>query len=438
MVTTYDPLHPRYADQVDVRGELTRVFDVCHGCRRCVEFCTSFPTLFDMIDQHDDQDAGRLTPAQQDRVTDECFQCKRCVVDCPYTPALHDWNLDFPRLVLRARAMQHSSGLKSARNAAATRVTGRADLLGRIATSVPALANRVAGAAPGSGVRKVVAKVTGVSSVRLLPPYAEQRFSKWFTRRPKIKIAKPQGRVTVYPTCLVEYGDTAIGKDLVRVYERNGIECEVSGAGCCGAPWLHSGDVDKFTEVAARNIARLADEVRRGTDIVVPQPTCSYVIKQDYADYAPDPTTRADAVLVAAHTYDAAEYLMRVHRGDDTGLDTDFPGETVESIVYHPPCHLRAQDIGFTSRDLMKLTGARIELVQECSGVDGPWGLRASNEHVAVPIAEQLGARIDTAGGDAVAGDCLLANTAIVEQTGRVARHPLQIVARAYGIADDA
>jgi Fe-S oxidoreductase len=437
MTTTYDPKHPLYFDEADVRGELTRVYDLCHGCRLCFKFCTSFPTLFEMVDRHDDQDAGRLTPADQDQVVDECFQCKLCYINCPYIPELHEWNLDFPRLMLRADAMQHANGIKSARDRATTQVMGRTDLIGTLATSTGSIANKIVNAEPGSGIRKAVAKATGVSPTRLLPPYAKQRFSTWFAKRPKIKLTKRQGRVTVFPTCLVEYQETQIGKDLVKVYERNGIECNNTDAGCCGAPWLHSGNVKEFTKIAEKNVKTLAAEVRAGTDIVVPQPTCSYIIKKDYLDYVADPAVRADAELVAEHTFDASEYLVQIHKGDDTSLDTDFPGETVESITYHTPCHLRAQNIGFKSRDLMKLTGAKVTLVQQCSGIDGMWGFRAGNEDISVPIAKKLGDQIDKAGGDIVAGDCHLANTAIVEQTGRTAQHPLQVMARAYGIPEE-
>ncbi len=433
MTTTYDPKDPLYFDEADVREELTRVYDLCHGCRLCFKFCTSFPTLFEMIDKHDDQDAGRLTPAEQDQVVDECFQCKLCYINCPYIPELHEWNLDFPRLMLRADAMQQANGIKSARDKATTQMMGHTDLLGTLATTTGPIANKIVNAEPGSTTRKVVAKITGVSSVRLLPPYARQRFSTWFKKRPKINLIKRQGKVTVFPTCLVEYQETDIGKDLVKVYERNGIECNNTAAGCCGAPWLHSGDVKEFTKVAEKNIEKLAAEVRSGTEIVVPQPTCSYIIKKDYLDYVGGP----DAELVAEHTYDAAEYLMKVHKADDTVLDTDFVGETVESITYHTPCHLRAQNIGFKSRDLMKLTGAKVKLVQQCSGIDGMWGFRAGNEEISVPIAKKLGEQIDKAGGDVVAGDCHLANTAIVEQTGRTPQHPLQVMARAYGIPEE-
>jgi len=437
MTTTYDPRHPQYLDEADVRSELTRVYDLCHGCRRCLGLCSSFPSLFEMIGRHDERDAGLLTPAQQDRVIDECFHCKLCYVNCPYTPELHAWQLDFPRLMLRAEAMRHRTRQQPVRQRVTTQLLGRADLVGRAATTIAPIVNRLTGAPAGSLARRAIAVVTGVSSVRLLPPHARQRFSTWFSRRTSELAPKRQGKVTVFATCSVEYHDTRIGKDLVRVYEHNGIECANSRAGCCGALWLHAGDHEQFAKVAKRNVEILAEEVRRGGEIVVPQPTCGFVLKHDYPDYVDGP----DAVLVAEHTYDAAEYLMKVHDAADTELDTDFVGTVPEHVTYHTACHLRAQNIGrnmgLPARDLMRLTGAEVELVQQCSGIDGMWGLRVGNEKLSIPLARQLGDRIVAAGAGAVAGDCDLANTAVAEQTGAKPSHPIQLFARAYGIPED-
>lgn len=431
MTTIYDPHHPNYLLESDVRDELTRVYDLCHGCRLCFKFCTSFPTLFAYVDEHDDQDTAKLTRAQQDQVIDECFQCKLCDINCPYTPAKgHEWQLDFPRLMLRAQAMRKSAGQLDRRTQIATQVMARTDLVGSLATRVAPLANAVT-ARRGGTLRKIIEKTAGVSAQRLLPPFAKQRFSTWFNARTKIRPAKPQGRVTVYPTCLVEYQNPSIGRDLVRVYERNSIECSLSeGTGCCGAPFLHSGDIDNFTKQAVRNVRALARSVRSGNDIVVPQPTCSYVLKKDYLDYVGGP----DAELVAAHTFDSSEYLMKVHKSDGTSLDMNFNGSVPDQVTYHTPCHLRAQNMGLKSRDLMKLTGAKVKLVQQCSGIDGMWGLKAQNEALSIPIGQKLGVAIAEAGGDVVAGDCHLANGVITEQTGRVPVHPLQMLARAYGI----
>ena len=279
-----------------------------------------------------------------------------------------------------------------------------------------------------------MAKVTGVSSVRLLPPYAKQRFSTWFKKRPKINLTKRQGKVTVFPTCLVEYQETDIGKDLVKVYERNGIECNNTDAGCCGAPWLHSGDVKEFTKVAEKNIKTLAAEVRSGHR----HRRAAADLQLHHQEGLPRLRRRSRRrTRRRAHLRRRRVPDGRSTRATTPSLDTDFTGETVESITYHTPCHLRAQNIGFKSRDLMKLTGAKVKLVQQCSGIDGMWGFRAGNEDISVPIAKKLGDQIDKAGGDVVAGDCHLANTAIVEQTGRTPQHPLQVMARAYGIAEE-
>ena len=434
MTTTYDPKNPLYLDEADVREELTRVFDICHDCRLCFNLCSSFPTLFGYVDAHDDQDAGRMTPAQQDQVADECFQCKLCYVNCPYTPELHERALDFPRLMLRHDAMRMASGQVTLRKRATNEVMGHTDALGKLATTIPTITNVVLGAKPGSLVRKIVEKTAGVSSVRLLPPFAKQRFSTWFKNRAIPVLAKKQGSVAVFPTCLVEYQQPAIGQDLVKVFERNGVECSlVDGAGCCGAPYLHSGDMDGFIKVAAKQVKALAAAIRSGKDIVVPQPTCGYILKKDYVDYVGGP----DAELVAAHTYDSSEYLMNLHNAEGTELDVKFTGEIPESISYHIPCHLRAQNIGLRSRDIMKLTGTKITLIDQCSGIDGMWGLKAGNEEFSVPIAKKLADKLEAANNQIVAGDCHLANTAIIEQTGIVAQHPLQVVARAYGIAEE-
>ena len=434
MTTTYDPTHSEYVDQLDVRAELTRVFDVCAECRACTGLCPSFTTLFDLLDRHQPHDAGLLTPAQQDQVVDQCFQCTRCFVGCPHVPGLHELEVDFPRLVLRAAAMQRANGITTFRERTATQLLGRADLVGRLDTRMSAGANKLVAARPGSLRRRALATATGLSSRRLLAPYASQRFSTWFARRPIVELAGHQERVTVFPSCVVEYKAVGVGKDLVRVFERNGVECALTDAGCCGAPWLHAGNVEAFSKVAARNLAALAEEVRSGTDIVVPQPSCAAVIRDHYPRYVDGP----DGELVAAHTYEATEFLVRMHQSADRALDTDFHGDVVGSIAHHAPVGRREHHASVPSRDLMRLTGARVTLVRQPSATDGKWGLRASNDHIAVPIAAQLGVRIDAAGCDLVTGDCPLANTAIEEQTGRRPVHPLQVVARAYGISPEA
>jgi Fe-S oxidoreductase len=443
VTTTYDPFHPKYFDEADLRGELTRVYDLCHGCRLCFKFCTAFPTLFEFIDRHDDQDAARLTPAEQDQVVDECFQCKLCYINCPYIPGQSEWNLDFPRLMMRAEQVRFKTRKRPLKTRLTDAALGRTDLTGKVGSALAPLAN-AAVATPESLPRRIMQATVGIAAVRVLPPYRRQRFSSWFRKRTARLGRERRSTVALFPTCLVEYQDTRTGKDLVSVYEHNGVACELpEGQVCCGAPVLHQGDVESFVTAARRNIAVLAPWIRtqrgRGQDpaVVVPQPTCGYVLKKDYVDYVGGP----DAQLVAEHTFDAGEYLMKLHKEDKAaggdGLATDFAGEVPESTTYHAPCHLRAQNVGLRSRDLLKLTGTKITLVAECSGIDGTWGLREENLAMSRKVAAKMADGIRAAESEVVAGDCSLANGGIRLETDTSPVHPLTVMARAYGVQED-
>jgi Fe-S oxidoreductase len=232
--------------------------------------------------------------------------------------------------------------------------------------------------------------------------------------------------------------DPDVGQDLVRVFEHNGVECTLpEGTKCCGAPWLHSGNLEQFDAAARRNVTALAAEVRAGRDVVVAQPTCAYILKRDYPIYVKG----ADADLVAAHTYDPAEYLMKRHRDPDDPfvLRSEFPGRddgsVPDEVTYHVACHLQAQNAGLKSRDLLKVAGVRCSLVQRCSGIDGTWGYRAENYALARKVAAPLAREIAAAGNEVVCGDCHLANGAILQETGTKPAHPLQLMAQAYGVA---
>ena len=425
----YDPRDATYFDPDAARAERDRTFQVCSDCRVCVRLCPSFKDLFRMIDERDDgaSDVSFVSDTQHRQVVDECYQCKLCYVVCPYTPEQgQEWRIDFPRLMLRSLAIQGNEG-GVGKNA---RLLARTDLQGKVATTFAPVVNPTMKIAP---VRRVMEKVTGIAADRLLPTYPRERFSKWFRRRPQPSTHGRAAKAALFATCLVEYQEPAIGKAVVGVCEHNGIECSLpDGLVCCGMPWLDAGDVGRFEEQARRNVAALAPAVREGRTVVVPQPTCAYVLKKEYPDFL----GTEDARLVAEHTRDASEFLMEQHRAES--LDTEFTGRTYDTITWHAACHARAQQMGPKSRDLMALTGAEVNVVERCSAIDGTWGLRAENVDMARKIARPLMEAVRSAGSELVTGDCHLANTAIREATNRVPVHPVQVLARAYGIEDGA
>jgi len=310
------------------------------------------------------------------------------------------------------------------------RLLARTDLQGQLATAVAPVMNATGNV---RFLRGVMEKVTGIAADRKLPQYARERFSKWFSRRTPTSAGSARARtpVALFPTCLVEYQEPGVGRAVVEVCEHNGIACELpSGQVCCGMPWLDAGDIERFTDAARRNVAVLAPAARAGRAIVVPQPTCAYVLKHEY----PDVLGTDDSRLVAAQTRDAAEHLMEEHAREP--LSEDFTGRTYRSITWQAACHYRAQQMGPKSKHLMELTGARVAVVERCSAIDGTWGLRAENVETARAIAKPLMDAVRDADTDLVTGDCHLSNTAIAEATGKVPLHPVQVLARAYGLEE--
>jgi Fe-S oxidoreductase len=309
----------------------------------------------------------------------------------------------------------------------------RTDFIGFMSTTAAPIAN-LATSKPGSLPRKIMEKTMGIASQRILPTYSSERFSTWFKKRQKPAGSEEKHKpVVLFQTCLVEYQDPSIGKDTVKVLERNGVPVEIAeGSVCCGLPWLDAGNIDNFNAQAEKNAKLLARYVREGKQVIIPQPSCGYTVKKDYPMYIGS----EDAKLVGANTFDIAEYLMRIHRREG-GIDTEFGGKVEESIAWHVPCHLRAQQIGHASKQLMELTGAKVTAIERCSGIDGTWGLRAKNYEMAKKVAQPLKNQIQQSGCNCVAGDCHLANGAILEETGSTAKHPIQVLARAYGIPEE-
>ncbi len=329
MTATYDPTDPKYFDPGALREELDRVFDLCHGCRLCFNLCPSFPSLFSFIDENDG-DVTKLSDAQRNQVVDECYQCKLCYVKCPYVPP-HEWELDFPRLMSRVHAVRQKQ-LVSVKERVTDQFLGRTDALGRASVMAEPVVNWATGT-PGSWTRKLMEKTVGIASERLLPPVRQAALHDLVQGAAGGRAAAsgPAARSRSSPPASSSTWSPTSGKAIVEVYEHNGVTCSLpGGTKCCGAPWLHSGKVEQFEKEARRNVAALASAVRAGKDVVVAQPTCAYVLKKDYPLYVGTP----DADLVAAHTYDPAEYLMKRHRDPDDAFELrdEFPGVADGSV----------------------------------------------------------------------------------------------------------
>ncbi len=426
-----DSNDPRYWDTTDLEHELRRVFEICHGCRMCVTYCPSFPFLFDRIDANHEQhglahSASTLDAGDLRTVTDLCFQCKLCYVKCPYTPddPASTWLVDFPRLLLREKAVR----ARSEGNSLQERVLGEPGLLGAISAGPQArLVNLVSAHAL---VRKAMDKVAGIAPDFPLPTYASQTFPTWFRKHGSEARQPTKGEVAIFSTCLVDYNRPETGTHAVQVLEASGYRVVLPEQKCCGMPKTDTGDLDGLREQARFNVLSLVEHVRAGRAVVCPGPSCSMIIRREY----PELLGTEDAKLVAANTYDLMEYLWKLWREDALSKDFKRP---LGRVAYHAPCHLRAQRIGYPARMLLeKIPDTEVTVIEQCSAVDGTWGMKSEYYDLGVKYSRKLVRAVGDAEAGSVASDCPLASQRIVKENRVPVVHPVTLLARAYGLTN--
>ncbi len=425
----FDANDPRYFDARDLEQELERVFTVCHTCRMCVGFCPSFPALFSRVDAYVDRGAGEVDAFDDEDyrvVNDLCYQCKMCYWKCPYTPDDdHPFMIDFPRLMLRLTANR----AKRDGIAFEDRVLGEPQLLGRMASGPAApMANLVS---RNRLLRKVQEAATGISAEFNTPPFAPETLAHWLEHRRPLTTAGEQGEVVLFSTCTTNFNMPSAGRAAVQVLEHNGLAVLFpKSQTCCGMPNMDGGDLDAAREKAEHNVALLYPHVKAGRAVVVPGPTCSHVIKKEYAHLL---GRREDVVAVAENTFDLMEYLRKRMR--DKTLVREFE-KPLGRVAYHAACHLRAQKIGFPGMQVLsKVPDTEVEMVEQCSAVDGTWGMKARYYDLGRKYAQKLVRDVKAVAYDRVASDCPLSALRLAQELGATeVFHPVELLNEAYGL----
>src|SRR5690348_3190643 len=425
--------NPGFYDEGTLTQELERVFDICHGCRRCFSLCNSFPTLFDAVDATDSGEVQAVDKKVFWQVVDHCYLCDMCfMTKCPYVPP-HPWNVDFPHLMLRAKAVRTRKEGISLRN----RALAATDTVGKIA-GIPVIAEVVNAVNGSSAGRAVLERTLGVDRTAPVPEYYARTARKRLRRLGEGAAAKatatPEttGKVALFTTCYGNRNKPQLNEDLVAVFEHNDVSVTlVAQERCCGMPRLELGDLEAVARLKEHNIPQLVTAIDSGLDIVAPVPSCVLMFKQELPLMFPGDT---EVQRVAKRIFDPFEYLMHRHRAGL--LRTDFK-RTLGKVSYHVPCHLRVQNIGLKTRDVLRLIPeTTVETIERCSGHNGTYGVKKEFRAASMKIGRPVIQRVQAAAAGHYASDCPMAGEQIESglEGGRQPEHPLTLLRLAYGI----
>ena len=428
--------NPEYYQPAPLFDELERVFDICHGCRRCVSLCHAFPSLFDLVDKSDTQEVDGVAKEDYWKVVDQCYLCDLCyLTKCPYVPP-HEWNVDFPHLMLQAKAVKFKQGRTSLRDKLLTST----DAIGKLA-GIPVVSQVVNAANNARPVRKVLQQVLGVHAKAKLPKYHHKTLRKRLANSnsvaPDFSVTPDsqgltQGKVILFATCFGNYNAPLLGEDLVAVFRHNQIIVELlDKEQCCGMPKLELGDLDAVARAKEANIPALVQLIDQGYDIIAPVPSCVLMFKQELPLMFPDDE---QVLKVKQAMFDPFEYLMLRHK--ESLLRTDF-NKSLGSVAYQAACHQRVQNIGLKTRDVLQLIpGTVVDAIERCSGHDGTYAIKKEYHEVAMKIVKPIVRKINELVPDYYTSDCAMAGRHIENalNNGSETEHPISLVRLAYGI----
>ncbi|HIF18714.1 MAG TPA: Fe-S oxidoreductase [Cycloclasticus sp.] len=424
--------NPDFFNETKLFDELERTFDICHGCRRCFNLCNAFPLLFDVIDESDTMELDSVDKKVYWDVVDNCYLCDMCFMSkCPYVPP-HEWDLDFPHLMLRAKAVKFKKDDVKQRDKLITST----DKIGKLA-SIPIVVNVVNAANKNNTVRKLLDSTLGIHPDAIIPAYHTETARKQFAKQNHGGLAteacgETTGKVAIFTTCYGNYNRPDLVNDLVDVLEHNEIAVTMaSQESCCGMPKLELGDLEEVERLKDNNIPQLIKLINEGWDIIAPVPSCVLMFKQELPLMFPDD---ADVAKVRDAMFDPFEYLMLRHKA--SLLKTEFKDE-LGTVSYQVACHLRVQNIGLKTKELLELIpNTSVKAIERCSGHDGTYAIKSEFHDISMKIAKPVINRVKKAEADVFSSDCPMAADHIASglKDGANVKNPISLLKQAYGL----
>jgi Fe-S oxidoreductase len=424
--------NPEYFNEQALYQELERVYNICHGCRRCVSLCHAFPTLFDLVDESATMEVDGVAREDYFKVVDHCYLCDLCyMTKCPYVPP-HEWNVDFPHLMLQAKANRFRKGDSRFRD----RVLTSTDTIGNIA-GIPVVSGVVNATNKNRPFRLLLDKTFGIHPDAVVPEFYSKTLRKRLRYHATLDagveaIDGIQGRVALFATCYCNRNNPRAGEDLVAVLDHNNLPVMLTEKEkCCGMPKLELGDLVSVERAMQFNIPQLVKLVDEGWDLIAPVPSCVLMFKKELPLLFPE---NGDVQKVSNAFFDPFEYLSLLHKAGR--LKTDFK-QPLGKIAWHVPCHQRVQNIGLKTRDILQLVpDTTITLIERCSGHDGTYAVKSETHEISMKICRPVVNKVKQAEADYYISDCPMAGTQIQHgmADGTRVESPFSLLRIAYGL----
>jgi Fe-S oxidoreductase len=423
--------NPDYFNEDSLNKELERVFDICHGCRRCVSLCQSFPVLFDLVDESETMEVDGVKKEDYSKVVDQCYMCDLCyMTKCPYVPP-HEWNVDFPHLMLRAKAIKYKKGDVKIRD----KVLTSTDNVGKFA-GIPIIAPTINAINKIKPARKGLELIAGIHSKAWLPKFESNNLRKRLKNHKNEILAEPvgktKGKIALFATCYMNKNEPGPGEDFFKVFEHNNIAVKLTEKeNCCAIPKLELGNLDAVEEAKNINIPILAKLVDEGWDLTALIPSCVIMFKQELPLMFPDDK---DVIKVKNAFFDPFEYLMIRNKGNK--FLTDFK-TSLGKVSYHAACHQRVQNIGPKTKEILSLIpNTEVESIDRCSGHDGTYAVKKECHEFSMKIVKPIVRKINEATPDHYGSDCAMAGHHIGHALDNKTEpeHPITLLRKAYQI----
>lgn len=392
--------------------------DKCIACTTCVAHCPVSRVTPKFLGPRmigPAYERFRLLALPEDESLTYCANCKNCDITCPQGVPVSSINM----MARAEHARKYGSSLRDW-------VLAHGELQAKLLRVIPA---PVKNFAMCNGLTRMVLDGLGIDKRMPLPRFAPKTFRQMLR-----EYHQPDGlprKIVFFPGCYVDVYDPYTGMDMVWAFNRAGYKVlSPASFECCGLPMIANGFWEDGKKRAKNNLTELAKWREQGIVAVTGCPSCADVFRHDIPDFFPEMVEALGMGLLE----DAQDFLLGcMERGE---LSLDGPANLpAMKVIYHAPCHLRAQGNGLPGLELMRrLPGVTAEYANAgCCGISGSYGFKKEKYDIAQAVGAELFARVKSSDAEVAVTECGTCRVQIEHGSGKKAIHPVTVLGMRLG-----